>query len=224
MSADQMINILKNDVLPSFSNTVVKNNHNKIVEYFEKQHITGNKLKSIGEKQFTISLANLIVKNNDPTLNNQLGILYNQLTNSMSLKETGDMVDDEKQDNGMKLYYSESPLNVLMKLFQSTKQILNASQILICNQSTTFEEINCLLYRFNSNEERLLYCLFQPEYLPDGVADQVLTNFTDELNTKKARFIVIMSDKNSKWYSKWKNYQDTLQPLTNLQKKQFYLA
>eukprot|EP01084_Bolivina_argentea_P057914 105762_1 len=73
VSADKMINIVQN-VLQSLTGEygveekqymVNKEYHEKIIQYFSKQAITGNTLKSMSKKQFEISLVNWIGVNNN---------------------------------------------------------------------------------------------------------------------------------------------------------------
>eukprot|EP01084_Bolivina_argentea_P299681 516575_1 len=231
ISVNKMIQLLKNNVFPFLINEYhekkqqnpLQQYENNIMHYFITQNIKGNKLKSVGKKQFEISLINWIDKNkSDATLSHYLGRLYDRLLNQLSV-EAGD--DNKHNDNNdIKLFYTNSDeiLNTVIKLFSSQNQILNASHILICSQYTTFEEVNCLLYSFQNDKQNSLYCLVQPEKLHNDIRIEVLSILLNQKINSNATVVVITSDRKSKWYSALKMYQqNTIQP-TNVELVKFY--
>eukprot|EP01084_Bolivina_argentea_P298456 514316_1 len=68
--------------------------HNTIMEYFVNSKITGNKLKSMGEKQFEISLGNFLDKNVSDV---QLSNLYNNLLRKVNHISEEKANDDERE-------------------------------------------------------------------------------------------------------------------------------
>eukprot|EP01084_Bolivina_argentea_P204731 349672_1 len=232
VSVNKVIDVLQNNVFQSLEEECVKNNEqcilsqhqNHVIDYFKQQNITGNKLKSIGEKQFTISLSQFIDQNKEQLIILQLNRLYNILLRRLQFIPTISVnnIDDTAR---ICLFYvdcSDLVLNTLIKLFLSKQQVLNANQILLCTENTTFEEINCLLYRFHNDKEGLLYCLVQPENLTNNTTQQVLKILNKQTNHSSAMLAVITSDTKSKWYSILNRFKQNMDYWTESEKEKFY--
>eukprot|EP01083_Nonionella_stella_P088349 246159_1 len=128
---------------------------------------------------------------------------------------------------GITLYHTDSSdlvLSRVIKLFSHVNQPPHASQILICSRDTTFEDLNCFLHRCcYHDEDDLLYCLIQPENLPSNVTDEILKILFQQLRSaSRAFFTVITADRKSKWFSYLQIYSDVLDPLTDMQREEFY--
>ena len=129
---------------------------------------------------------------------------------------------------GITLFHTDESDVVLarvIKLFSLLKQQPQASQILMCRPNTSFEEINCFLFRcchHNKSSEQKLYCLVQPESLRETVTDETLQILFKTLRNTQNFFTVITADKKSKWYSYLQIYNDVLEPLTENQRAAFY--
>lgn len=120
---------------------------------------------------------------------------------------------------------SDVVLARVIKLFSLLKQQPQASQILMCRPDTSFEEINCFLFRcchHKSSEQQKLYCLVQPESLKETVTDETLQILFKTLRNTQNFFTVITSEQKSKWYSYLQIYNDVLEPLTEKQRGAFY--
>eukprot|EP01084_Bolivina_argentea_P125351 222112_1 len=220
LSVNKILNILQNNIFKGSQQYIPQKYHNMIMEYFEENQITGNKLKSIGEKQFEISLAKFF-NDNDTTLpNSLLNRLYNNLLQKLKITSNINILDEKENEDGhkmIKLFYVDSPdltLTTLAKLFAANNHVLNASQVLICTKKTSLEEINCFLYRFYHDKLGLVYSLIEPENLNNKVGGLSLNTLT-EMQKQKSLYngilVVITSDKNVKWYSTLKIYLQSLQ-------------
>eukprot|EP01084_Bolivina_argentea_P131761 232539_1 len=121
------------------------------------------------------------------------------LTNDIS--ET-DVSDEQKHNSnnikvgwirsGITLYHTDSNdlvLSRVIKLFSFVNQQPHASQILICSQETTFEDLNCFLHRCCYHDiDGLLYCLVQPENLKSNVTDEILKILFQQLRHSSGAF------------------------------------
>ena len=163
----------------------------------------------------------------------QGGIHDRQFKHHVKLQQSvlgNDILNDDTigyMATGITLYHTDESDVVLarvIKLFSFVNQQPQASQILMCRSNTNFEEINCFLHRcsHHNNQERLLYCLVQPEYLKETVTDEILQILFKTLRNTRAFFTVITADKKSKWYSYLQIYNEVLEPLTDTQRETFY--
>eukprot|EP01083_Nonionella_stella_P028845 79489_1 len=126
------------------------------------------------------------------------------------------------------LFFCENQAFVLhrvIKLFLSRSQRPTANRTLFCDQTTTMEQVQCLLMRcqWEKYSEPPLFCIVQPELLQTSVQIYILNALPKYIKHSHAIITIITTTKDNKIYQKWSAFKCWNLPVfCESEKKEFF--